>query len=85
MKTEINFGLLNRGNNFISVGIGGSFATGNYSVSKSNAEGSGFATSGFLYQLEGAFFWTRHTGIGVTYGGFSNAINQNSFKGLDSF
>src|SRR6185295_14622812 len=69
-----------RSKNFLSFSVGGSFATGNYGSSVSSLQGSGFATSGFLYQFEYAGFWSKHAGFGFEAGHFSNAVNLNSYS-----
>jgi hypothetical protein len=65
---------------FIAVSVGANFATGHFADSKSNAEGSGFGTSGFSYQIELAGFWSRYTGFGLAAGEWFTQVNQNSFS-----
>ncbi|NOT74142.1 MAG: hypothetical protein HOP08_04375 [Cyclobacteriaceae bacterium] len=67
---------VNRTVNFLAFSGGGSFAMGSYSESVSIREGSGFAGSGYNFQIEYAGFWSQNAGLGTEIGMFSNSVNR---------
>jgi hypothetical protein len=60
---------------FISVNAGASSPLGDFSDTDIYSEKAGFASNGFAYHVEGAFFINPSFGIGAKSGSFYNSID----------